>query len=531
MTSIYFINPRADFPTYFNAENYTSHGIAPATQMADLTIPTLAAMVPAGYEVKLCDQNISPVDYGCEADLIGITGKITQVGHMIEIANQFRAAGKTIVMGGPLASLSPDLLRPHCDILIQGEIEEIAPQLFGDLASGHYKDTYVGNKPDLNTSPVPRWELYPNDRAVMGTLQTSRGCPFECEFCDVIQYAGRKQRHKQPARVLAELDLLYRVGYRAVFLADDNFTVYRARARELLLAIKEWNDRREHGRVLFLTQLSVDIAQDDEMLKLCAEAGLTTVFIGLETPNEDSLRETKKRQNLKRNLVDDVHAFYEHGIHVIGGMIVGFDADGPDIFQRQFDFAMAAAIPIFSLGALVAPAATPLHARLKAAGRLRPDRSAEVAAVPWATNIVHPRMTLEQLMTGLRWLGNNLYSPQSFGDRLEDFIGRLGRQRTRGSAMQLAMSGRAIDQDVMKVLTRVRELGPAENRLWARMTRCLIKKPEAALPVFTALVQYMQIRYMYQLGHFWEPQLVGAVPPAPSTGLVTLRGTHDRAQA
>src|ERR1041384_4790412 len=215
---------------------------------------------------------------------------------MKAIAAEFRRRGKTALIGGPYASVSPDVVRPHCDILVRGEIEDIAAKMFGDLASGDYADEYVGTRPDMRASPIPRWDLYPNDRAGMGTVQTSRGCPFECEFCDVIQYLGRKQRHKSPARVLAELDALYDHGYRAVFLAYDNFTVYRARAKELLLALKEWNDAGKG--MAFTTQVSIDCARDTEMLELCADAGLVNVFIGIETPNESSLRETKKRQNV-----------------------------------------------------------------------------------------------------------------------------------------------------------------------------------------------------------------------------------------
>ncbi len=150
---------------------------------------------------------------------------------------------------------------------------------------------------------MPRWDLYPNGQALMGSVQTSRGCPFECEFCDVIQYLGRKQRHKPVGQVLAELDQLYRLGYRSVFLADDNFTVYRARAKELLVALRDWNARQTDGRMRLMSQVSIDAAGDEDMLQMCADAGLTHVFIGIETPNEESLREAKKRQNLKKNLV------------------------------------------------------------------------------------------------------------------------------------------------------------------------------------------------------------------------------------
>jgi radical SAM superfamily enzyme YgiQ (UPF0313 family) len=526
MPSLYLINPASDFPTYFSAENYAGRGLRPATQMADLAIPTLAAMAPSDFSVRLCDQNVTAVDYDDDSDYIGITGKITQRGHMIAIATEFRRRGKKVLIGGPYASLSPDVLRPHCDILVKGEIEEIFEEIFSDLRNGNAKTEYVGSQPDLSTSPVPRWDLYPNDRAVMGTVQTSRGCPFECEFCDVIQYAGRKQRHKGVEQVIRELDVLYAHGYREIFLADDNFTVFRSRARELLVGLRAWNERQDKGKVGFVTQVSIDAAKDDELLTMCSEAGLTTVFIGIETPNADSLKQAKKRQNLRVNLSDQVHNFFAHGICVVGGMIVGFDADGPDIFQRQFDFAMLSGIPIFSVGALVAPAATPLYSRMKDEGRLR-DNGSETAAVPWSTNIVHPSMSEQEIVGGLKWLTNNLYSPASFGDRLITLIDALGKRRDPKCGERLRPETmRSVDLDSMDILAKLRQLGPDESAMYARVLRATMKKPEATPFVLSSLIEYMQIRYMYDSGNFWEPQLTTVTPEreaAPPQKLIALR--------
>jgi radical SAM superfamily enzyme YgiQ (UPF0313 family) len=503
MRSIYFVNPHADFPTYFSAENYLARGRRRATQISDLATPTLAALCPRDFDVTLCDQNIGEVDYEREVDYVGITGKVTQFGHMAAIAEEFRRRGKVVIIGGPLASLSPEKVRPHCDILVTGEIEDIAGELFADLREGTWKAHYLGGQPSLASSPVPRWDLYPNDRAVMGTLQTSRGCPFECEFCDVIQYAGRRQRHKNVSQVLRELDELQRHGYRHVFLADDNLTVYRARARELMAGLRDWN-HRQSAPISFLSQVSIDAARDDELLTLCADAGLTTVFIGLETPNEASLKETKKRQNLHGNLIEQVHLFFEHGIQVVGGMIVGFDSDGPDIFRRQFEFAMASGIPIFSLGALVAPEATPLFARLEKAGRLRPNH-AEAAASPWTTNIVHPTMSETELGAGIRWLANHLYDPERFIERLLVFIDKFGARRDRRlTATTRVPPLRSVDVDTFEVVSEFRRLGPVEHRMWRRIQEAIAAKPCAGTAVFIALLNYMQVRYMYDVGRLWD---------------------------
>src|SRR5262245_19766166 len=247
-TSIHLINPASDFPTYFGSESYHEYGFKPVTAIGDLAITTIAAMMSGQLNVIISDENISPTDYNSPANFIGITGKISQRNRMLAIAREFRKRGKVVLIGGPYASLSPESLRPHCDILVRGEVENIIDQISSDLVTGKWKEEYVGDKPDLSGSTLPMWEHYPNERALLGAVQTSRGCPFQCEFCDVIQYLGRKQRHKPIPQVLRELDLLYRCGYRSIFLADDNFTVVRSRAKELLTAIKQWNCNRTNGK-------------------------------------------------------------------------------------------------------------------------------------------------------------------------------------------------------------------------------------------------------------------------------------------
>ena len=368
------VAPRSVASHTFGAEVFEHSGYAPVQAIGDVSVATVAALAPPGFSVEICDEALTPVDFDTDARFVGITGKVTQGPRMVEIADEFRRRGKTVVIGGPWASLSPESVRESCDVLVKGEVEDIAADLFADLASGRWKDEYVGGRPDLDRSPKPRWETYPNGRTISGAVQTSRGCPFDCEFCDVIQYLGRKQRHKGVEQVLVELDALYEYGYADVFLSDDNFTVYRDRAKELVSALRRWNETRDDGPLAFFTQASVDATRDDELLRMCAEAGLITMFVGLETPNEESLRETRKRQNLLADPVEQVRHFLSRGIYVISGMIVGFDSDGPDIFKRQFEFAMANPIPVFSLGALTAPKATPLYARMKNSGRLVPEQ-------------------------------------------------------------------------------------------------------------------------------------------------------------
>ncbi len=508
--SIYLINPRADFPTYYGAESYAGRGFAPAAFLADLVVPTLAAMLPAHFDVRLCDEHLEPVDFRASVDYVGITGKVSQWGRMRAIAREFRRRGVTVLIGGPYASLAPEIVRPHCDVLVRDEIEEIAPELWADLESGRVREEYVGGRPDLRDSPTPRWDLYAkyNQRVLTATVQTARGCPFECEFCDVIQYVGRKQRHKPIANILKELDAVYANGYRSVLFADDNTTASRPWVKEFLDAVRDWNARREE-RVAFSTQLSVDAARDDDLLALARDAGMHHVFVGIETPNEESLAETGKRQNLRRNLrngrdanptlVDQVQRFYDFGIGVTGGMICGFDHDGLDIFERQYAFGMESLAPIFTISALAAPIATPLHARLARDGRL--DEGLEVPGHPWSTNFHPLRMSRDELRQGVRWLSNKLYHPERFAERTLRYIERLQcAEHAPGQRRAL----RSVDRDTLDLIAGIPKLDAASARMWDRVMGKLPEKPGAALPVMEALVRYAQLRYMYEQAGFWD---------------------------
>ena len=480
--------------------------------MADLVITTLSGMMSRnGLEVRMCDENLTPVDLDTTADFIGITGKVTQRTRMIALAQEFRSRGKTVIIGGPCASLAPETLRPYCDVLVRGEIEDIIREICSDLNAGRFKSEYVGGKPELCMSGLPRMEDYPNDRALLGMLQTSRGCPFECEFCDVIQYLGRNQRHKPIPNVLDELDQLYRLGYRGIFIADDNFTIVRARAKELLQALRDWNLKQTNGRVTFSTQVSIDAARDEELLQMCFDAGLTNVFIGIETTNEESLRESKKRQNLKINITDQVGRFLAHGIKVTGGMIVGFDSDEVNAFQHQFEFASGSGIPIFSVGALVAPEATPLHRRLGQEGRLVDGD--ETAGMPWSTNILPKQMTRDQLLEGLSWLCNSLYHPEAFAERISDFIDRFGSQQptARTSAGWVQAGARSVDADAMSLISRVLN-DPTHSRLFGLVNEKARKNPLAASVVPSFFLQYAQIRYMYEVGGIWQKERPSRTP-------------------
>jgi len=386
---------------------------------------------------------------------------------------------------------------PHCDVLVRGELEDVASELFSDLAAGRAREEYAGGRPDPVRTPVPRWDLYANDRTLVGVTHTSRGCPFDCEFCDVAQYLGRPQRHRPVRDVLADLDALYAHGYRDVFLADDNLTAHRPRARELLAALARWNARRDDGTVAFTTQASVDAARDPELLRLLAEAGVNVVFLGLETPNEAALAEAGKRHNLDGDPVEAVRRFAAWGIAVIGGLMVGFDADGPDIFDRQRELVEAAAVPFVSLGAVVAPDGTRLHARLAREGRLVPGGN-QVGATPWDTNVVPAGMSREALLAGLDDLVRRLFTPEAYGRRLLGFIEAFGSERRPPAATdpRRGRSSCPAWREARSLLKRVIKHGPEEERMCLEVFRATAAKPEAADVAASLLLRYAQVRFM-----------------------------------
>jgi radical SAM superfamily enzyme YgiQ (UPF0313 family) len=504
--SIYLINPRENAPGYYNMEVLAAWGVGKRVNLADLTMPTVAALLPADWRVSLCDERIDPVDFETDAAVIGITGKVSQRDRIIELAADFRARGKLVMIGGPYATLNPDDMRSHADILVRGEIEEIAAGMFAEIASGKFQSEYIGTRPDLATSPLPRWDLYPRRYALAGQIQTSRGCPFECEFCDVIQYLGRKQRWKEPEQVIRELEVLYDAGYQHIYLADDNLTVVRRRARALLEALAEWNESKEPlKRISFATQLSIDIARDDDMLALCVRAGVRNVFIGVETPNEESLAETKKRQNMRIDLVEEISKFARHGITVTAGMIVGFDHDGPDIFERQYEFVQKLPVPLPMVSILVAPAATPLHARMEAEGRLIGDSRVGGGGL-LRTNIAPKSMSYDQLMDGTRWLLHAIYDPRAFLHRVETFVAMAPRQNAKSSRREPTKPER-------KLYSALASRGPHEAALVRRVWGLAMARKNLRNEILFCLMIYCQIRHMLEAQEVWQSELVGVERP------------------
>lgn len=424
---IYLIQPKFP-PSYWGMEHFMEKTPFAAV-FPPLGLLTLTALTPPEFHVTLSDENAGEkIDFDSDADIIGITGYIIQMKRVFEIADRFRARGKTVILGGPIANLIPELCRPHCDVLFEGEAEYTWPRFLREWQEGRASDHYhEEEKIHLPDSPAPRLDVLKGKYA-HGIVQCTRGCPFTCEFCDIIVMYGRKMRYKPVEQVLQELEAWQKRGAGQVFFADDNFVGNRAYAKELLRAIVDWNAKQKNP-LAFYTQASVDMVRDEELLGLLRDANFISVFLGIESPRKASLAETKKMQNERLDLIDAIHKIQSYNLFISAGMIVGFDQDDESIFDEQYEFLQKAQIPIVMISVLLAVPKTPLYKRLKAEGRLlnmRGDTAdcSHYVGTAGGTNFHPLKITREELKRGQERLYQRLYAPEAFSERL---LGNLSR--------------------------------------------------------------------------------------------------------
>jgi radical SAM superfamily enzyme YgiQ (UPF0313 family) len=440
----------------------------------------------------------------------------------MEIADRFRARGIKVVIGGPHVSLAPELFEGRADSLMVGELEPVAEALFADMRAGALKPRYEGGRADMAASPAPRWDLYPNAQAMGGVVQTSRGCPFECHFCDVIQYLGRVQRHKGDEQVIGELQALYDLGYNFISLADDNFTVYRRRARSLLTALAAWNGKDGRDWVTLATQMSIDAARDPELLAMCNEAGLLNAFVGIETSDEAGLAESRKRQNLHVDLVKQCTAIVKAGMRIEGGLIVGFDSDDRSCFQRQLDFAMSLPVAMFNLSVLTAPVATPLYDSLKAQGRiLSGEVIAQFPSANLVTNFLPAQMSRDELYVGARWLVSRMMEPSAVLRRMTAMAEVLAPPPwvRHGGRRYSHPSRRRSIAVVARAMREISSADPAVAAMIEAVEGLIRKRPEIRDGLGDALSHYLMTLRGYMANGVYDPDW--ARLPAPPFGAAT----------
>ena len=383
--------------------------------MPPLGLATVAALTPDRYDVTIVDENIEPIDFDVEADLIVLSAMGIQEERLFEVADRFRANGYTVCMGGPICNVVPERCRPHCDVLFEGEGEYTWKTFLDAWELGEHEDRYVQDeKIDMRDTPRPRLDLLDASAYRVGAVQTTRGCPFNCEFCDIIVTYGRKVRMKPIENVLQELQSWADAGVDFITLVDDNLVGNRKYAKEMLKAVGDWN-RARRTQVSLYVEMSVDCVRDPELMELMRQANVTEAFLGIESPRKESLIETGKLQNVAANLVEDIQTIQSYGMVTVAGMIVGFDNDDAGIFEDQYEFLQLAGVPIVMLGILQAIPRTPLYERLEKVGRLR--SAAQGNNTLSFTNIEPAQMSYDELIHGYRELFQRIYTWDALGDR------------------------------------------------------------------------------------------------------------------
>jgi len=438
-----------EFPETYWSFTHALKFLGKKAAQPPLGLMTVAALLPGGWRKRLVDTNVERLrDRDLEwADVAMLSGMHIQGPSLVAIVERCRARGLRTVVGGPITStISAEELQ--ADHVVIGEAEALIAQLAQDLEQGTAKASYrATERPAMETSPLPDVSLIKMHRYSTMAVQYSRGCPFNCEFCDIIEIYGRRPRTKAVGQVIAELDQLYAAGWReAVFIVDDNFIGNKARARELCTALAEW--RRQHRTSFdFNTEASLNLADDPELMQLMKDAGFVSVFLGIETPDEPGLIASNKLQNTRRSLLESVAVIQSYGMQVMGGFILGFDTDREDIFDRMVEFIQKSGIPIAMVGLLQAMPGTQLFRRLWREGRIVDAGGGDNTGDK--LNFL-PHMDATQLVEGYRSVLRQIYSSAAYYERVKLYLSRTQPQRgerrskqrwlTRGNARAFVTS-------------------------------------------------------------------------------------------
>jgi len=457
-----------EYPDTFWSFKHALRFVSKRATFPPLGLLTVAAMLPKDWEKKLVDMNAGPLrDEDLRwADWVFLSAMAVQRNSVEEVLKRCREAGAKTVASGPLFTEEPEEFG-QVDHLVLGEAEVTLPRFLRDLKEGKPQRIYTASeRADLSMTPVPLWDLVDMRGYDSMCIQYSRGCPFNCEFCDITALFGRIPRTKSAEQILAELDALYTRGWRGgVFFVDDNFIGNRGKLkREVLPAIAGWMRKRRYP-FQFFTEASIDLADDEELMSLMTEAGFYKVFVGIETPNEESLEECQKFQNRGRDMVASVRKLQHRGFAVQGGFIVGFDNDPPNIFDRQIRFIQKSGIVEAMVGLLNAPKGTRLYKRLKAEGRILWDKISG-NNMDFSLNFV-PKMPRHLLLKGYRDILATIYAPREYYERAKTFLREFcpsGRTRFRISTLALEARFAGAGEEVL-LETSVLDPGPPSPAL------------------------------------------------------------------
>ncbi len=423
-----------NYPDTFWSFKHSLRIVKKKAAFPPLGLLTVAAMLPEDWEKRLVDMNASALsdDDLRWADYVFLSAMVVQRQSSKDVVERCKKVGTKVVAGGPFFTAGYEDF-DGIDHLVLDEAEVTLPAFLEDLRNGCAKRVYTSKeRPDITKTPIPMWSLLDLSKYSTMSLQYSRGCPFNCEFCDIIVLNGNRPRTKSKEQVIAELAALYDHGWReGVFVVDDNLIGNKRKLKsEILPAIIEWQEQKKHP-FGFLAEASINMADDEELMRLMARAGFDTVFIGIESPNEASLVECNKLQNKERDLVASVKQIQNHGMQVQGGFILGFDNDPVSIFKSQITFIQKSGIVTAMVGLLNAPKGTKLYQRLKSENRLLDESGFSGNNTDCSLNFI-PKMDRETLINGYKHILETIYTPGVYYDRIRIFLREYRPQRKKG---------------------------------------------------------------------------------------------------
>jgi len=469
-------------PTYWSLK-YALPFIGKRAVFPPLGLMTVAAMLPADFDVTLVDMNVEPLRESAiaGADLVLTSSMIVQKDSLEKVIGLCKKHGKTVVAGGPYPT-SMNAQIPGVDHFVLNEAEVTLPAFLEDYRNGCAKPVYSNMaKPDLSLTPAPRFDLIRKDRYSTMALQYSRGCPHNCEFCDIIEMFGRVPRTKTPSQFLQEMDLLYEEGWRgSLFVVDDNFIGNRREVKKLLPEIAAWQQKRNYPFNLF-TEATLVLAEDEQLMDQMILAGFNMVFVGIETPDRETLAVTGKTQNLRGDMLQSVRSIQAKGMEVSAGFILGFDGDKDDIFDRQIRFIQDAAIPTAMVGLLTALPNTQLYRRLDAEGRITQD-SVGGNTHDLRLNFV-PTMDMKRLFAGYKRVMATIYKPDRYFDRCLQLLKNTRKHRT---------SARRVGKTELRAFTLsllLQTFSSYSWPYWKFMVRGFLAKPSMLAETVTMAVK------------------------------------------